>query len=108
MIYIILIVHIYHLDLCVLNVSVQVCQCLSTNVSLYLACCVYVLVCVQLRGMAVVAGMVQLSVGVTGLAGFALGHCGPLVLAPLLCILGFSIYRETALFCSDHWGMAAL
>ncbi|XP_043105402.1 solute carrier family 23 member 3 [Puntigrus tetrazona] len=62
----------------------------------------------ELRGMAVVAGLVQLSVGSTGLAGFALGHCGPLVLAPLLCILGFSIYREAALFCSDHWGMAAL
>ncbi|XP_026128080.1 solute carrier family 23 member 3 [Carassius auratus] len=62
----------------------------------------------ELRGMAVVAGMVQLAVGLTGLVGFALGHCGPLVLAPLLCILGFSIYREAALFCSDHWGMAAL
>uniref|UniRef100_A0A8C1BZE8 Solute carrier family 23 member 3 n=1 Tax=Cyprinus carpio carpio TaxID=630221 RepID=A0A8C1BZE8_CYPCA len=62
----------------------------------------------ELRGMAVVAGMVQLAVGLTGLGGFALGRCGPLVLAPLLCILGFSIYREAALFCSDHWGMAAL
>uniref|UniRef100_A0A673K664 Solute carrier family 23 member 3 n=1 Tax=Sinocyclocheilus rhinocerous TaxID=307959 RepID=A0A673K664_9TELE len=58
--------------------------------------------------MAVAAGMVQLAVGLTGLGGFALGRCGPLVLAPLLCILGFSIYREAALFCSDHWGMAAL
>ncbi|XP_058644085.1 solute carrier family 23 member 3 isoform X2 [Onychostoma macrolepis] len=62
----------------------------------------------ELKGMAVVAGLVQLAVGLTGLAGFALGHCGPLVLAPLLCILGFSIFREAALFCSDHWGMAAL
>lgn len=68
----------------------------------------HVLVCVQLRGMAVVAGMVQLGVGLTGLGGFALVHCGPLVLAPLLCILGFSIYKEAALLCSDHWGMATL
>ncbi|KAI2660492.1 Solute carrier family 23 member 3 [Labeo rohita] len=62
----------------------------------------------ELRGMAVVAGMVQLAVGLTGLGGFALVHCGPLVLAPLLCILGFSIYKEAALLCSDHWGMATL
>ncbi|XP_016342013.1 solute carrier family 23 member 3-like [Sinocyclocheilus anshuiensis] len=62
----------------------------------------------ELRGMAVAAGMVQLAVGLAGLGGFALGRCGPLVLAPLLCILGFSIYREAALVCSDHWGMAAL
>ncbi|XP_052005074.1 solute carrier family 23 member 3 [Xyrauchen texanus] len=62
----------------------------------------------ELRGMTVVTGMVQLAVGLTHLSGFALGHCGPLVLAPLLCMLGFSIYREAALLCSDHWGMAAL
>ncbi|XP_055072499.2 solute carrier family 23 member 3 [Misgurnus anguillicaudatus] len=62
----------------------------------------------ELRGMTLVTGMVQLAVGLTGLGGFALGRSGPLVLAPLLCILGFSIYREAALLCSDHWGMAAL
>lgn len=62
----------------------------------------------ELRGMTVVTGMVQLAVGLTGLSGFALGKSGPLVLAPLLCILGFSIYRNAALLCSDHWGMAVL
>ncbi|KAG1945560.1 solute carrier family [Pimephales promelas] len=62
----------------------------------------------ELRGMTLVAGIVQFAVGFTGLSGFALGHCGPLVLAPVLCILGFSIYREAALLCSDHWGMATL
>lgn len=62
----------------------------------------------QLRGMTVVTGMVQLAIGLTGVSGFALGRSGPLVLAPLLCILGFSIYRHAALLCSDHWGMAAL
>lgn len=62
----------------------------------------------ELRGMTLVTGIVQFAVGLTGLSGFALGRCGPLVLAPVLCILGFSIYREAALLCSDHWGMAAL
>ncbi|KAK7168802.1 hypothetical protein R3I93_004949 [Phoxinus phoxinus] len=62
----------------------------------------------ELRGMTLVTGIVQFAVGLTGLSGFALGRCGPLVLAPVLCILGFSIYREAALLSSDHWGMAAL
>lgn len=76
--------------------------CISLSLSL-LVC-----VCAQLRGMTVVTGMVQLAIGLTGVSGFALGRSGPLVLAPLLCILGFSIYRNAALLCSDHWGMAAL
>ncbi|CAB1329187.1 unnamed protein product [Coregonus sp. 'balchen'] len=62
----------------------------------------------ELQGMTVMVGMVQLVLGVTGLSGVVLRHCGPLVIAPLLCLLGFSIYREAALLCSDHWAIAAL
>ncbi|TRY94845.1 hypothetical protein DNTS_025185 [Danionella cerebrum] len=62
----------------------------------------------ELSGMTVAAGLVQLAVGSTGLGGFVLRRCAPLALAPLLCMLGFSIYREAALLCSDHWGIALL
>ncbi|XP_071210456.1 solute carrier family 23 member 3 isoform X1 [Salvelinus alpinus] len=62
----------------------------------------------ELQGMTVIVGIVQLVLGVTGLSGVVLRHCGPLVIAPLLCLLGFSIYREAALLCSDHWAIAAL
>ncbi|XP_052348691.1 solute carrier family 23 member 3 isoform X3 [Oncorhynchus keta] len=62
----------------------------------------------ELQGMTVIVGMIQLLLGVTGLSGVVLRHCGPLVIAPLLCLLGFSIYREAALLCSDHWAIAAL
>ncbi|KAJ8004486.1 hypothetical protein DPEC_G00136770 [Dallia pectoralis] len=62
----------------------------------------------ELQGVTVTTGLVQLVLGVTGLGGLVLRHCGPLVMAPLLCLLGFSIYREAALFCSDHWAIAAL
>ncbi|KAK3543238.1 hypothetical protein QTP70_014097 [Hemibagrus guttatus] len=62
----------------------------------------------QLQGMAVVVGLVQLSVGLCGVGGAVLTRCGPLVLTPVCCILGFSIYREAALLCSDHWGFALL
>ncbi|XP_026802513.3 solute carrier family 23 member 3 [Pangasianodon hypophthalmus] len=62
----------------------------------------------ELQGMAVVAGLVQLSVGLCGVGGAMLTRCGPLVLTPVCCMLGFSIYREAALLCSDHWGFALL
>ncbi|KAF4087158.1 hypothetical protein AMELA_G00092020 [Ameiurus melas] len=62
----------------------------------------------ELQGMAVVAGLVQLSAGLCGVGGAMLTRCGPLVLAPVCCMLGFSIYREAALLCSDHWGFALL
>ncbi|KAM9486410.1 solute carrier family 23 member 3 [Clarias gariepinus] len=62
----------------------------------------------ELQGMAVVAGLVQLSVGLFGVGGATLTRSGPLVLAPVCCMLGFSIYREAALLCSDHWGFALL
>ncbi|KAJ8389796.1 hypothetical protein AAFF_G00115020 [Aldrovandia affinis] len=62
----------------------------------------------ELQGMVLCAGLVQLALGLSGLCGLVLRHSGPLVLAPLLCVLGFSIYREAALLCSDHWGITAL
>ncbi|XP_026876908.2 solute carrier family 23 member 3 isoform X2 [Electrophorus electricus] len=62
----------------------------------------------ELQGMAVVAGLVQLGVGLSGVGGAMQGQCGPLVLTPVLCMLGFSIYREAALLCSGHWGFALL
>ncbi|KAI5107303.1 solute carrier family 23 member 3 isoform X1 [Silurus meridionalis] len=62
----------------------------------------------ELQGMTVVAGLVQLLVGSCGVGGAMLTRCGPLVLTPVCCMLGFSIYREAALLCSDHWGFALL
>ncbi|XP_060784828.1 solute carrier family 23 member 3 [Neoarius graeffei] len=62
----------------------------------------------ELQGVSVVAGLVQLAVGLCGVGGAMLTRCGPLVLTPVCCMLGFSIYREAALLCSDHWGFALL
>ncbi|MBN3310581.1 S23A3 protein, partial [Amia calva] len=61
-----------------------------------------------LQGAVVIAGLVQILLGLSGLSGLILWHCGPLVIAPMLCIIGFSIYKEAALFCSSHWGIASL
>uniref|UniRef100_A0A8C9RQ69 Solute carrier family 23 member 3 n=1 Tax=Scleropages formosus TaxID=113540 RepID=A0A8C9RQ69_SCLFO len=62
----------------------------------------------QLQGMVLTSGLVQFVLGASGLSGPVLQRSGPLVLAPLLCVLGFSIYREAAVLCSEHWGIASL
>nr|XP_015214926.1 PREDICTED: solute carrier family 23 member 3 [Lepisosteus oculatus] len=62
----------------------------------------------ELQGAVVAAGLVQVLLGISGLSGLILWHCGPLVIAPMLCIIGFSIYKEAALLCSSHWGIATL
>ncbi|XP_030642518.1 solute carrier family 23 member 3 [Chanos chanos] len=62
----------------------------------------------ELQGMVVVAGLVQLAVGLTGIGGAVQRGFGPMVIAPVLCMLGFSVYREAAILCSYHWGFAML
>lgn len=62
----------------------------------------------QVSGAVLVSGLVQLLLGVSGMCGWAARHCGPMVLAPSLSIIGLSAYKEAALFCSTNWGVALL
>ncbi|NWH80850.1 S23A3 protein, partial [Piaya cayana] len=62
----------------------------------------------EVSGAVLISGLVQLVLGVSGLCGWAARHCGPMVLAPSLSIIGLSSYKEAALFCSTSWGIALL
>ncbi|NWS66632.1 S23A3 protein, partial [Crotophaga sulcirostris] len=62
----------------------------------------------EVSGAVLVAGLVQLVLGMSGLCGWAAQHCGPMVLAPSLSIIGLSAYKEAAFFCSTNWGVALL
>uniref|UniRef100_A0A8C0HAQ3 Solute carrier family 23 member 3 n=1 Tax=Chelonoidis abingdonii TaxID=106734 RepID=A0A8C0HAQ3_CHEAB len=62
----------------------------------------------QVSGAVVVSGLVQLALGVSGVGGWVAQHCGPMVLAPTLSIIGLSAYKEAAHFCSASWGVALL
>ncbi|NXO04890.1 S23A3 protein, partial [Rhinopomastus cyanomelas] len=62
----------------------------------------------EVSGAVVVSGLVQLMLGVSGVWGWVTRHCGPLVLAPSLSIIGLSAYKEAAFFCSTSWGVALL
>ncbi|KFO69688.1 Solute carrier family 23 member 3, partial [Cuculus canorus] len=62
----------------------------------------------EVSGAVLISGLFQLVLGVSGLCGWAARHCGPMVLAPSLSIIGLSAYKEAALFCSTSWGVALL
>ncbi|XP_038646339.1 solute carrier family 23 member 3 [Scyliorhinus canicula] len=62
----------------------------------------------EIRGAVLVSGLLQVFLGLTGLQGLTSRHCGPMVLAPMLSIIGLSCYKEAAHFSSSHWGVTAL
>ncbi|NXU82578.1 S23A3 protein, partial [Xiphorhynchus elegans] len=62
----------------------------------------------EVSGAVLVSGLIQLVLGVLGTCGWAARHCGPMVLAPSLSIIGLSAYKEAAFFCSTNWGIALL
>ncbi|KAF2975625.1 hypothetical protein EK904_002827 [Melospiza melodia maxima] len=63
---------------------------------------------VHVSGAVLISGLIQLALGVSGVCGWAARHCGPMVLAPSLSIIGLSAYKEAAFFCSTSWGVALL
>ncbi|XP_027534623.1 solute carrier family 23 member 3 isoform X1 [Neopelma chrysocephalum] len=62
----------------------------------------------EVSGAVLVSGLIQLVLGMSGMCGWAAQHCGPMVLAPSLSIIGLSAYKEAAFFCSTNWGVALL
>ncbi|CAN8218669.1 unnamed protein product [Coccothraustes coccothraustes] len=62
----------------------------------------------EVSGAVLISGLIQLALGVSGVCGWAARHCGPMVLAPSLSIIGLSAYKEAAFFCSTNWGVALL
>ncbi|NWZ77549.1 S23A3 protein, partial [Poecile atricapillus] len=62
----------------------------------------------EVSGAVLISGLIQLVLGVSGVCGWAAQHCGPMVLAPSLSIIGLSSYKEAAFFCSTNWGVALL
>ncbi|MEE6488915.1 hypothetical protein FKM82_015433 [Ascaphus truei] len=62
----------------------------------------------EVSGALLVSGILQVLFGVTGLWGWILQHCGPMVIAPTLSIIGLSCYKQAAFFSSSSWGVTML
>ncbi|KAG9471374.1 hypothetical protein GDO78_015067 [Eleutherodactylus coqui] len=53
-----------------------------------------------------VSGLLQVLFGLSGLCGWILQFCSPMVLAPVLSIIGLSCYKPAAMLCASNWGIS--
>jgi len=54
------------------------------------------------------AAVVEVLLGCTGLIGVLIRFIGPLTLCPSLSLIGLSVSGVIAQKCQDHWGVVAL
>ncbi|KAG7233320.1 hypothetical protein CRUP_022637, partial [Coryphaenoides rupestris] len=61
-----------------------------------------------IQGAILVASLLQIFLGMTGLVGLVLRFIGPLAIAPTINLIGLSLFIEAGKKCGTHWGIAAL
>ncbi|XP_075687188.1 solute carrier family 23 member 3 [Rhinoderma darwinii] len=60
----------------------------------------------EVSGALLVTGLLQVFFGVSGLWGCILQFSGPMVIAPVLSIIGLSCYKPAAVLCASNWGIS--
>uniref|UniRef100_A0A3Q2PWP2 Solute carrier family 23 member 1-like n=1 Tax=Fundulus heteroclitus TaxID=8078 RepID=A0A3Q2PWP2_FUNHE len=61
-----------------------------------------------LQGSIMVASVLQILVGFSGLIGFLMRFIGPLTIAPTVSLIGLSLYDSGGVKAGSHWGISAL
>ncbi|XP_061411233.1 solute carrier family 23 member 3 isoform X2 [Lethenteron reissneri] len=61
----------------------------------------------ELGGALLLSGLVQVLLGALGAPARLAVLCGPMVLAPVLCLLGLAGYQHTGELGGSHWGLTA-
>lgn len=64
--------------------------------------------CPQLQGSIMVASLLQILVGFSGLIGFLMRFIGPLTIAPTVSLIGLSLYDSAGEKAGSHWGISAM
>ena len=54
------------------------------------------------------ASVVEILLGCSGMIGVLLRFIGPLTLCPSIALIGLSVTKIIAEKCQDHWGVVAL
>lgn len=62
----------------------------------------------QLQGSVMVASVLQIVVGFSGLIGFLMRFIGPLTIAPTISLMGLSLYDSAGAKAGSHWGISAM
>lgn len=55
-----------------------------------------------------VASLLQVLVGFSGLIGFLMRFIGPLTIAPTVSLIGLSLYDSAGTKVGSHWGISAM
>lgn len=55
-----------------------------------------------------VASLLQILVGFSGLIGFLMRFIGPLTIAPIVSLIGLSLYDSAGDKAGSHWGISAM
>lgn len=68
------------------------------------------MICVvlQLQGSIMVASLLQIALGFSGLISFLMRFIGPLTIAPTISLIGLSLYDAAGAKAGTHWGIAAM
>ncbi|AWP07865.1 putative solute carrier family 23 member 1-like [Scophthalmus maximus] len=62
----------------------------------------------EIQGAILVASLLQIVLGFSGLVGLVLKYIGPLAIAPTINLIGLSLFIEAGKKSGGHWGIAAL
>ncbi|KAG0717033.1 Solute carrier family 23 member 2 [Chionoecetes opilio] len=62
----------------------------------------------QVQGAICVAALFQVVIGFTGVVGMLLRWITPMVIAPTITLIGFSLFRVAADKAASHWGISVL
>uniref|UniRef100_A0A8D3E767 Si:dkey-106n21.1 n=1 Tax=Scophthalmus maximus TaxID=52904 RepID=A0A8D3E767_SCOMX len=65
-------------------------------------------VMLSIQGAILVASLLQIVLGFSGLVGLVLKYIGPLAIAPTINLIGLSLFIEAGKKSGGHWGIAAL
>ncbi|XP_068433603.1 solute carrier family 23 member 1-like [Clinocottus analis] len=61
-----------------------------------------------LQGSIMVASLLQILIGFSGLIGFLMRFVGPLTIAPTVSLIGLSLYDSVGAKVGSHWGVSAM
>ncbi|XP_063434881.1 solute carrier family 23 member 2-like isoform X2 [Mytilus trossulus] len=62
----------------------------------------------EIQGNLMLASLIQVILGITGIMGLLLKYIGPLTIAPTISLIGLSLTAVAADFNRTHWGIAML
>lgn len=54
------------------------------------------------------ASVVQVLIGCTGILGLILQYIGPITIVPTITLVGLSLIDVALRFCQVHWGISAM